>query len=203
MPRVSEDHLAARRQQIADAAARCFARNGFHATSMQQVIAEAGLSAGAVYRYFPGKEALVRHIATDTIDTVATVLDEIADADPVPLLEEILDQLLTAAEPYAQSRLRIAVQTWGEALRNPELAAMVGELYLAFQARLAVLARRLREAGQLPADSEDAATARVLFGLLQGYILQRVVLGNPDREQYVAGVRALRSASRPGAGGSR
>ncbi|HEY9407971.1 MAG TPA: helix-turn-helix domain-containing protein, partial [Jiangellaceae bacterium] len=53
MPRVSEAHLAARRDQILQAAWTCFARDGFHATSMQDVFAEAGLSAGAVYRYFP------------------------------------------------------------------------------------------------------------------------------------------------------
>ena len=63
MPRVSEAHLAARRQQILDAARVCFTRNGFHATSMQDVIAEAGLSVGAVYRYFRSKEELVAAIA--------------------------------------------------------------------------------------------------------------------------------------------
>ena len=55
MPRVSDEHLAARRQQILDAARACFLRNGFHATSMQDVIGEAGLSVGAVYRYFKSK----------------------------------------------------------------------------------------------------------------------------------------------------
>jgi len=50
MPRVSEAHLAARRQQILDAAQIRFIRNGFHQTSMQDVIAEAGLSVGAVSR---------------------------------------------------------------------------------------------------------------------------------------------------------
>ncbi|MGH3734907.1 MAG: TetR/AcrR family transcriptional regulator [Micromonosporaceae bacterium] len=192
MPRVSESHAAARRRQIADAAARCFARDGFHATSMQRVIAEAGLSAGAVYRYFPSKAALIQHIATDTLDTVATALDEAAIADPPPPLEQTLDRLLTAAEPYVDSRLRIAVQIWGEALRSPELAEIVAELYERLLRRLTEVARRLRESGQLGADSDDRATARALFGLLQGYIVQRVVLDNPDRAQYLSGLRALR-----------
>src|SRR4029079_2513209 len=63
VPRVSAEHLAARRQQILDAAQRRVARDGFHATSMQQVIAEAGLSVGAVYRYFPSKSDLIVAIA--------------------------------------------------------------------------------------------------------------------------------------------
>ncbi|MGW9069182.1 helix-turn-helix domain-containing protein, partial [Streptomyces yangpuensis] len=54
MARVSQAHLDARRRQILDGATRCFTRNGFHATSMQDVLKEVDLSAGAVYRYFSG-----------------------------------------------------------------------------------------------------------------------------------------------------
>ncbi|HEY3480630.1 MAG TPA: helix-turn-helix domain-containing protein, partial [Streptomyces sp.] len=78
MPKVSEEHKESRRRQIIDAAWVCFARNGFHKTSMPDVFAEAGLSAGAVYRYFSGKEALIAAIAEvstqqfmDTIDARA------------------------------------------------------------------------------------------------------------------------------------
>ena len=68
VPRVSEAHLAARRQQILDAARTCFLRNGFHQTSMQDVISEAGLSVGAVYRYFPSKNDLITALAEQVID---------------------------------------------------------------------------------------------------------------------------------------
>jgi len=58
MPKVSDEHLANRKQQILDAAANCFARNGFHRTSMQDIVRESGLSAGLIYRYFTGKDDL-------------------------------------------------------------------------------------------------------------------------------------------------
>ena len=58
MPKVSDAYLAARRRQILDAAAACFARDGFHRTSMQDIVRESGISAGLVYRYFAGKEAV-------------------------------------------------------------------------------------------------------------------------------------------------
>ena len=54
MPRVAAEHLSARRQQILHAAEACFSRNGFHKTTMQDIIAETGLSAGAIYNYFKG-----------------------------------------------------------------------------------------------------------------------------------------------------
>jgi len=55
MPKVSDAHLAARRDQILAATARCFGRDGFHRTSMQDIVRESGISAGLVYRYFAGK----------------------------------------------------------------------------------------------------------------------------------------------------
>ena len=48
MARVSQEHLDARRRQILEGAARCFARDGFHSTTMQDILRETGLSAGAV-----------------------------------------------------------------------------------------------------------------------------------------------------------
>ena len=48
MPKVTEAHLEARRQQVLDPAFACFARQGFHQTTMDDICREAGLSAGAL-----------------------------------------------------------------------------------------------------------------------------------------------------------
>jgi AcrR family transcriptional regulator len=49
-------------QRIMDAAKRCFIRSGFQGASMQQICAEAGMSPGALYRYFPSKEGMIEAI---------------------------------------------------------------------------------------------------------------------------------------------
>ena len=59
MPKVSADHLEARRAQIVQAATRLFAERGFSRTTMAEVVAASGLSNGAVYHYFPSKSELV------------------------------------------------------------------------------------------------------------------------------------------------
>jgi TetR/AcrR family transcriptional regulator, repressor for uid operon len=46
-------------QRILEAAKACFVRSGFQGASMQQICAEAGMSPGALYRYFPSKEAII------------------------------------------------------------------------------------------------------------------------------------------------
>jgi len=96
MPRVTEEHLAARRRQILDAAVTCFARQGLHRTTMQDIFREAELSPGAVYRYFPSKEAILRAIAEEAFGNVARVIRQEAPAtfrdtalEPYRLLAEL------------------------------------------------------------------------------------------------------------------
>src|SRR5215211_1526704 len=67
-----------RRAEILQAAARCFARSGFHGASMQDICAEATMSPGNLYRYFPSKEALIAGIAERDR---AEVAQEFASAD--------------------------------------------------------------------------------------------------------------------------
>ena len=54
---------ADRRAEILDAAERCFIRSGFHQASMQEICAEAKMSPGNLYRYFPSKEAIIAGIS--------------------------------------------------------------------------------------------------------------------------------------------
>ena len=60
MPRLSEKTREKRRQHILTSAWRCFSRDGFHATSIEDVIAATGMSSSAVYRYFRSKEEIIR-----------------------------------------------------------------------------------------------------------------------------------------------
>lgn len=193
MPRVSEAHLAARRQQILDAAARCFVRNGFHQTSMQDVIKEAGLSVGAFYRYFKSKNELITAIAGEKISAVTAVLDGLLALDPMPPIPEILERLLELVDEASveDGTVRIAVQVWGEAVHDPEVGALVAEIYGRVRERAVRTAEQAQAAGQIPADADPAGIGAAIFGLVQGYILQRILLGGTDRRTYVNGVRAL------------
>jgi AcrR family transcriptional regulator len=191
MPRVSAEHLAARRVQILDAARRCFMRNGFHATSMADVLAEAGLSAGAVYRYFPGKNHLILAIAGQTVPQLLERFDTLIGADPVPTPAAAMARVLEIIEPYVDREMRLAVSVWGEALRDPDVGAAVAQVYRAVRGGFVELARRLRDAGHLPADTDPERVGAVLFGMIPGYVLQRLLLGDMDRERYAAGVEQL------------
>src|SRR5689334_18950733 len=98
MPRVSPEHLGARRRQILAAARACFVRDGFHATSMQDILRAADLSAGAIYRYFPSKDAIVATIAKEAIAQVADAFAAMLRTEPLPPLADLLVAPLSAIE---------------------------------------------------------------------------------------------------------
>ena len=63
MPKLRPATQLARREHILDAAEVCFARAGFHRTTMQDICKEAEISAGALYVYFASKEDLIAGVA--------------------------------------------------------------------------------------------------------------------------------------------
>jgi AcrR family transcriptional regulator len=176
VPRVSEDHLTARREQILAAARTCFLRNGLHSTSMQDLIREADLSVGAVYRYFKSKNDIINAIAVNVAGGLQHLLEEIAATQPpLPLSE--------------------AVQVWAEATLDPSIGEIVRVRYTGMRSAFETIARNAVASGDLPADADPAAVATTLFGMMPGYALQRLLVGNPDKETYLAGLRALLSRS--------
>ncbi|MFG2044355.1 TetR/AcrR family transcriptional regulator [Dactylosporangium sp. NPDC048998] len=195
MPRVSEAHLAARREQIIEAATRCFARNGFHQTSMQDVIREAGLSVGAFYRYFSSKAELIKAIAEEKVGSILATIDHLLLQEPVPPLLTVFAEVLAQVDAHLTENgpVRIAVQAWGEAAHDPALAEVVGGIYARIRRSAVALAARARDAGQLPPDADPDAVGAVIFGLIQGYVLQRVLIGRLDRATYLAGIEGFTS----------
>jgi AcrR family transcriptional regulator len=187
MARVSQAHLDARRRQILDAARRCFARNGFHATSMQHVLREADLSAGAVYRYFKSKDEIVAAIASEILAELKQAVDDVVDTEVPPSLDEALGSLAAALERLGeeQDTLRVVVQVWGEAVRSPALAERFVETYRGIRSSLARLVELYQQRGEIDPDVEAEDVAAVLAGLLQGFAVQH----NLVRETSAAGFR--------------
>jgi AcrR family transcriptional regulator len=193
MPRVSAAHLERRRAQILDAALRCFAREGFHRTTMQDVVREAGLSPGALYRYFASKEDLIAAIASERHASELDALREAAGgADPLAALRRLAAAFLgRLSSPEEQAWRRVTVQVWGEALRSPRVMAVVREgLDEPLQA-LAALLRRGQAEGRIAPGLDPEAAARVGAALFQGLVLQQAWEPGVDVVAYARTAQAL------------
>lgn len=191
MPRVSEEHLTARREQILAAARVCFLSKGLHNTSMQDLIQEAGLSVGAVYRYFKSKNEIIAAIAETVVGGVQLHIDEVA-ARRLPLIDSLSLILEHVDEQLGPGGfLPIALQVWAEATLDPAIGAIVKDRYESLRSSMRALIVQAVESGELPPDADIDATAAVCYGFLPGYALQRLLTGVPDKETFLVGVRTL------------
>jgi AcrR family transcriptional regulator len=196
MPRVSDEHLERRRQQILDAARRCFLRKGFHLTSMQDVFAESGLSAGAVYRYFKSKNEIIHAIAAEKQGGAVKVLEEIIKEEPLPPFGDIIERFFTFIQAVLDNdgALRVAPQVWAEALHDPVYQAIVAELFSGARSWWTELATRMRDAGRLPEDADPEAVGATIMCTMPGFVLQRMLIGDIDARAMRAGFDALSGA---------
>jgi AcrR family transcriptional regulator len=201
MPRVSDDHLAARRQQIVAAALRCFARDGFHATSVRDVVRESGLSAGAVYSYFPSKDELVAAAVEPILDQLSAALDDALAAaeppEPTAVVGLLLERIVPVATGGDVDYTRVAVTAWGEALRDPAVQGLAERTYRGVRERLTGVVARWRDAGHLSEGVDVDALAQVVFSMVTGFVLQHALLGDVDPRRYAAAAASLRPG-RPG-----
>ncbi len=198
MPRVSDEYRATRRAEIVGAAGRLFAQDGFHATSMADIISESGLSAGAVYRYFRSKEEIIGTVAETAMnsadETFAALLADGASPSPAHPVTTVIEGVVAraAADPATGEDLtRLALQVWAEALRNPELHHRAGRAFGRLSGHYAEVARRWQAAGHLPATAVPQQVGAAMLGLTQGFLLQQLLIADTTIDAYAAGVRAL------------
>jgi AcrR family transcriptional regulator len=193
VPKVSQQYRDARREQILAAGRRCFLRDGFHATSMQDLFTESGLSSGAVYRYFASKDELIIAIAEDNMRDVVALIHGLAEDHHARSIGDTLAEVLVMIERKdAESGLGgLAVQVWAEALRNPEMALRFGRLLTQLRIDLAEIVAQHQASGRLPGGVAPAAIATLLISTVAGQIMQTALLGPSVGAQLPDAVRAL------------
>ncbi len=196
MPPVSQRYRDARRRQIIGAARRCFAQAGFHRTSMQDVFAESGLSAGAVYGYFAGKDDLVAAIIDEVLSEIIGALDAVTVSASPPRPAEVLGQVFRALdrEPHGTELARLAVQVWAEAGQRPELSARLAGHYRGLRERFTTLVQRYQRDGTLDPHADPDHLAQVLTALGPAFLTQRALLDEITAETFTHGLCGLLAA---------
>jgi AcrR family transcriptional regulator len=199
MPRLSDTTREQRRQHILTSAWRCFSRNGFHATSIEEVIAATGMSSSAVYRYFRSKEEIIRASAEIGVARVRDIFVALLDRDPCPTptqtLALLVAELHTRTDNPDYDMSRLALQTWAEALRDPILHEHARARYLDTLDHIAELAARWRDAGHIPPDADTKAVAATIFLLMHGLIVMHHLVNDIPADTLLRGVSSLGAAT--------
>lgn len=198
MPKVSQEHALARRQQIIDAAYQCFARKGFHQTTMRDIYEEASLSPGAVYHYFASKhEIIAASFNFDYERSNSLLVAAAASEDPLAALRDLLGFLFSGLkEAAALGAGRVNVQGWGEALVNPSLLETVRRVMSTYRDVATETIRKAQAAGQIDPGLDPLAFSTAMLSLYYGLELQLALDPELDVANYAEAVNLLLGQTR-------
>jgi AcrR family transcriptional regulator len=199
MPLITEERRDARREQITNAARACVQEHGLEAVSMEMIIARSGLSTGAVYRYFKGKDDIMTAaVASGTAGLAQALAPVLANPDP-PGLPEFTGQLLSTGLGYALQGSGIdltvmAIHGWSHIQSDPALKSATHARYQAMRGQLAATVKKWQAAGTVDPQADPDAIAQLIMSICFGFIAQRALAGNADPQAHAAALAALAHA---------
>jgi TetR/AcrR family transcriptional repressor of uid operon len=183
MPKLSDEQQEERRARILDAAERCFARTGFHRTTMQDICKEAGVSPGALYIWFSSKEALIAGIAARNRDEVLASFAALADADDfVAGMAQVMETCILN-QPREKSVL--CLEIGAEATRNPAVAETLARFDETVCAALTELLDKAQREGRITPKMPVEDLAQAMHVIADGLFWRRAV--QPDFDAATAG----------------
>jgi AcrR family transcriptional regulator len=175
-PRTEEQNEQLRAQRAAQllaAAQRVFSRQGFHAATVSDVAAEAGVSQGTVYHYFDSKEALLLAVFTQwEQENLRSEIEQALGAEPTAARKlAMIAHAATARVTSSLQLLEASVEFWSHMPRNAEIKKGFRRMFEAMAVDVASVIQQGIDAGEFrPIDTK--VTARLLIAVYDGLVLQ-------------------------------
>lgn len=177
MPRLTDATRQSRREQIGEAALRCVARKGLVETSMADIIAESGLSAGSIYSHFESKTELIHFVGTTLVESSFGSVGLTGAPAPAEVFRRVVR--VKGNRDFA----RAIVQVWAAAAHDDELSAVAREKVAVVRASFENALRPWaaeRAADEPDAVRSDAAViaaraADAVMAMMQGLIVRLAI----------------------------
>src|SRR5258705_6521849 len=163
-----------RRRQILRAAMTCFARRGFHPTTVNDISAEAEISVGLIYRYFDGKDAIIKVIASEHLEDLREILKQ---ARAAPTLFQALEIIAVChcEEQPEHVHAAFVADLYAEAARNEQVRALVRDVIEFFTDSVADLIARSDEAIGAADGLSPRTAAEIIVDSLRGMMMRAIV----------------------------
>ncbi|MEU2788937.1 TetR/AcrR family transcriptional regulator [Streptomyces sp. NPDC007100] len=192
MPKSPTKRRPATVAALTDSALTLFAERGFHATSISDIVQQAGLTRGAFYSNFRDKEELFLALYDAHTDRLLAELRRQVesfthDADPVA---RVFD-LLATHDAQERSWFLVSMEFTLHAARHPDVARALAEHEERLNAGLAEILDRCLTSSGHAADVSSAALARLVVALYEGLTAMRVTHPTADTDPTPLARRAL------------
>lgn len=176
-PKLKPETLQKRKAQILKAAMACFARKGYHQTTMDDIVQEAGLSKGGLYWHFGSKKELFMALFEPLMDEITLAMSGPQDVtlsarEKLEASLEALHTLSTAAD--LQDIMPLLVEVWAQNLRDPEINAMAVEIYDRFRGAVIQVLQEGMARGEFK-EVDASALAAILLAVYDGLAVQWMI----------------------------
>jgi AcrR family transcriptional regulator len=167
VPRITEERREARSEQILEAARACLQEHGLEAVSMEMIVARSGLSTGAVYGYFKGKDQIINAVISDGMAAMAADLAPILTNPEPPPLPELVQQVLRTVVRFGRhkkgdiDRLLVSLHGWSHSQSDAHLKAATRASYSGLRKLFAGAVRRWQAAGTFDAAADPEGVAEL------------------------------------------
>ncbi len=189
MPKLKPETQLARREHILDAAELCFARSGFHRSTIQDICKEASVSPGALYVHFASKEALIAGIAERDRSKLAGKLAELANAPDLLAALSGLGEHYTVEEPRHKRLLCIEIGC--ESTRNDEVREIFQSVDKFAHQSLRDLFAKAKAEGKVSPQVDTDELAELIAIIGDGLFWRRAVDPDFDAKAILPAVMAL------------
>jgi AcrR family transcriptional regulator len=161
-----------RKRQISQAALACFAENGYHQTTMDDIVKASGLSKGALYWYFESKKDLFLFLIDDLMAELNREWGAIAASESASPTEKIL-----ASMAYFQAEvdefiplLGVLMEAWALSRHDEDVVRLTRGLYQPYQEVLVDVIEEGIASGEFQVTNPEA-TSLVIMAFLDGLAL--------------------------------
>ena len=167
MPKVSEEHLAARREEILAGARTAFARYGYDGATVARLEQETGLSRGAIFHYFPDKLAIFVALAAETNRRFIDLI-----------VERGLDEAVREMAAESPDWLGVLIELESRLRHDEDFGRRLMEAHEPLQAKITAWFENEQASGRLRGDVDWRELGRFATIVLNGIAL-RLVAGDP------------------------
>lgn len=168
--RPTDADSAQTRRRILRCAQVSFAEKGFDATTNKEIATAAGISATAIYHYFPSKADMFVGVCDQIADTIVSSISDIASRRGT--LVEKIEMLVDASTSLGASQTSAMIFVtgmWHEALSHPEVREGTSRMQTAFRAAITDIVRSADDDGHLLDGISPEALADFLGSVLSGF----------------------------------
>jgi AcrR family transcriptional regulator len=177
-----------KRAEILGAAIRCFIRDGFRGASTTDICAEAGISPGHLYHYFPSKVAIIEAMIDMGLARAAAHFENILAAPDV--IEALLADIEESSLRFRPAQI-LNLDGLAEAARNPEFAKIIERHTTAVRRMWSDFLRQAQSRGRVDPELDPEATANILIALIDGSRAMPIRDPKLDIKQSVEHLRTM------------